>query len=615
MEDKRLSPDSAVGPMLCNQKKDKTCLVCGDKALGYNFNAVSCESCKAFFRRNAHKTIRGRCEGKCDINVESRSFCKKCRLAKCYTVGMRKDMILDDNQKKLRKQKILINKLRRHGTFPSEDTYAVSDTDVHSSASTLLASQSKESLKEQFPSLSESDIEILQGGKSEEEKKKVKVESKDKCVDVQPWHDQENIDDIVSKMDDEEKEAFLEMNKAHEQSSFLANTQTRLRNLPKNSTDVFNIADGFVRRIIKVAKQLTNFRSIDKDDQIALLKGSVVEIMMLRSAVNFNIKTETWNLSTTSCINSSAASNVSSPGSVGSSSSGDFPSLPAGLDINKLREAAMKGADINTLRNMARQSSQQDTKAQEVPKVSAEVKATFQSPAAMNKIPGLPPGVNAETLKQKYGLSIDQMKQKMAVKEEQSSGSGIDDLRNAAKAAGFDVDALRRAAMNGASFEQLSQMAHGGKVGKSQEMPSNMQVKEEKEEPQGASSISSEILKIENSETKTMFSTYVKFIKSLMLTIQGDLMILKLLIMLSLHSSDRPGIQNTSVVERYQELYANTLKKYISITFPEEKNMFAKCIMKLTDLRNVNEVHTKMLLKMQVEDIEPLLVEIFDLPQ
>ncbi|KAH3878156.1 hypothetical protein DPMN_002041 [Dreissena polymorpha] len=54
-EEHRLSPDSVDGPMLANEKKDKTCLVCGDKALGYNFNAVSCESCKAFFRRNAHK--------------------------------------------------------------------------------------------------------------------------------------------------------------------------------------------------------------------------------------------------------------------------------------------------------------------------------------------------------------------------------------------------------------------------------------------------------------------------------------------------------------------------------------------------------------------------------
>ncbi len=35
---------------------DKTCGVCGDKALGCNFDAISCESCKAFFRRNALKT-------------------------------------------------------------------------------------------------------------------------------------------------------------------------------------------------------------------------------------------------------------------------------------------------------------------------------------------------------------------------------------------------------------------------------------------------------------------------------------------------------------------------------------------------------------------------------
>lgn len=43
--------------MAARPVKDKVCLVCGDKALGYNFNAISCESCKAFFRRNAAKVI------------------------------------------------------------------------------------------------------------------------------------------------------------------------------------------------------------------------------------------------------------------------------------------------------------------------------------------------------------------------------------------------------------------------------------------------------------------------------------------------------------------------------------------------------------------------------
>lgn len=38
-------------------KEDKLCGVCGDRALGYNFDAISCESCKAFFRRNAPKSL------------------------------------------------------------------------------------------------------------------------------------------------------------------------------------------------------------------------------------------------------------------------------------------------------------------------------------------------------------------------------------------------------------------------------------------------------------------------------------------------------------------------------------------------------------------------------
>lgn len=37
------------------RKIQKLCVVCGDKALGFNFDAVTCESCKAFFRRNALK--------------------------------------------------------------------------------------------------------------------------------------------------------------------------------------------------------------------------------------------------------------------------------------------------------------------------------------------------------------------------------------------------------------------------------------------------------------------------------------------------------------------------------------------------------------------------------
>lgn len=472
----------------------------------------------------------------------------------------------------------------------------MSETAIQQTYSTSIASQSKESLREQFPNLSETEIQTLHDvGKKDGDNQIGKCDLQEKVCKYQPWQDlEQSLDNIIDGMDDAEKHILIEMNKAHENSSFLSNTQTRLKTMPKSPTDMFNIADGFVRRIIKVAKQLNYFRLIDKDDQIALLKGSVVEIMMLRSAVNFDVKTETWNLNTTSCIKSTrseGASDLSSPSSACSNSEQlKFSPPPSGLDINQLREAAMRGADINTLRNMAAKQS--------------SVNASCDSGK-----------INAETLRQKYGLSIDQMKVKCG-----SSNSGeteLDSLRNSAKSAGFDINALRHAAMNGASFDQLSQMAHSGGAAGLPEVPLGTDMKQETyEETVGTNtSISSDILKLGNSETKAMFLTYSRFIKSLMCTIYGDLMILKFLIMLSLFSPDRPGIENQSVVENYQELYANAMKKYIEIRFPEEKNMFARCIMKLTDLRNVNEIHTKMLLKMHVEDIEPLLIEIFDLPQ
>ncbi|RTG84473.1 uncharacterized protein DC041_0009485 [Schistosoma bovis] len=38
-----------------NHSNEKKCKVCGDRAVNHNFGQLTCESCKAFFRRNAHK--------------------------------------------------------------------------------------------------------------------------------------------------------------------------------------------------------------------------------------------------------------------------------------------------------------------------------------------------------------------------------------------------------------------------------------------------------------------------------------------------------------------------------------------------------------------------------
>lgn len=93
----------------------KLCVVCGDKALGYNFNAVTCESCKAFFRRNALSSKEFTCpfSESCEITVVTRRFCQKCRLQKCLEIGMRKEYIMSEEDKLIKREKIEQNRAKR----------------------------------------------------------------------------------------------------------------------------------------------------------------------------------------------------------------------------------------------------------------------------------------------------------------------------------------------------------------------------------------------------------------------------------------------------------------------------------------------------------------------
>lgn len=119
-----------------SEKKDissnlqKICLVCGDKALGYNFNAISCESCKAFFRRNALTTKELKCPftNNCVITVVTRRFCQKCRLVKCLSVGMVKEFIMSEEDKAEKRKKIEENRARKRQNTDTEDTVSSSKT-------------------------------------------------------------------------------------------------------------------------------------------------------------------------------------------------------------------------------------------------------------------------------------------------------------------------------------------------------------------------------------------------------------------------------------------------------------------------------------------------------
>ncbi|XP_002013932.2 nuclear hormone receptor HR96 [Drosophila persimilis] len=101
----------------------KNCAVCGDKALGYNFNAVTCESCKAFFRRNALAKKQFTCpfNQNCDITVVTRRFCQKCRLKKCLDIGMKSENIMSEEDKLIKRRKIENNRAKRRMMENADD--------------------------------------------------------------------------------------------------------------------------------------------------------------------------------------------------------------------------------------------------------------------------------------------------------------------------------------------------------------------------------------------------------------------------------------------------------------------------------------------------------------
>ncbi|XP_032344089.1 bile acid receptor-like [Camelus ferus] len=88
--------------------QEELCVVCGDKASGYHYNALTCEGCKGFFRRSITKNAVYNCKngGHCEMDMYMRRKCQECRLKKCKAVGMLEECLLTEIQcksKRLRK--------------------------------------------------------------------------------------------------------------------------------------------------------------------------------------------------------------------------------------------------------------------------------------------------------------------------------------------------------------------------------------------------------------------------------------------------------------------------------------------------------------------------------
>ncbi|KAI1890167.1 hypothetical protein AGOR_G00170880 [Albula goreensis] len=213
---------------------NEVCSVCGDKASGFHYNVLSCEGCKGFFRRSVIKSAQYTCKnsGKCEMDMYMRRKCQECRLRKCREAGMLEQCVLSEEQIRLKKMK------KQH-----EDDSARAST---APPNPTLASEPQQLAPEQ----------------------------------------QEMIEKLVSMQKQCNKRSFIDRPKVTPwpQSQDPLNREVRQQRFAHFT----ELAIMSVQEIVDFAKQLPGFLELTREDQIALLKTSTIEIMLLETSRRYN---------------------------------------------------------------------------------------------------------------------------------------------------------------------------------------------------------------------------------------------------------------------------------------------------------------------------------------
>ncbi|XP_060108976.1 vitamin D3 receptor [Heteronotia binoei] len=258
----------------------RICGVCGDKATGFHFNAMTCEGCKGFFRRSMKRKAKFTCpfNGDCKITKDNRRHCQACRLKRCINIGMMKEFILTDEEVQ-RKREIIMKRKEEEAL--------------------------KESLK---PKLSEEQQRIID----------VLLEAHRKTYD-ETYSDFSQFRPPVrnnsNKRSMSRSSSFMTQGFSSDDSSDTFNSSPEPMMFPNlqlsdDSDDSGSISIDFshltmlphladlvsysIQKVIGFAKMIPGFKDLTAEDQIALLKSSAIEVIMLRSNQSFSLEDMSW---------------------------------------------------------------------------------------------------------------------------------------------------------------------------------------------------------------------------------------------------------------------------------------------------------------------------------
>ncbi|XP_066556864.1 oxysterols receptor LXR-alpha isoform X3 [Amia ocellicauda] len=213
---------------------NEVCSVCGDKASGFHYNVLSCEGCKGFFRRSVIKSAQYACKNgsKCEMDMYMRRKCQECRLRKCREAGMLEQCVLSEEQIRLKKMK------KQH-----EDETARTS-----------AAPPAPPLGVEAPRLEPEQLEMIE-----------KLVAMQKQCNKRSFIDRPKVTPWPQSQDP--------LNREVRQQRFAHFTELAIMS---------------VQEIVDFAKQLPGFLELTREDQIALLKTSTIEIMLLETSRRYN---------------------------------------------------------------------------------------------------------------------------------------------------------------------------------------------------------------------------------------------------------------------------------------------------------------------------------------
>nr|CAJ87511.1 hypothetical vitamin D receptor [Salmo salar] len=275
---------SVVGPDEFDRNAPRICGVCGDKATGFHFNAMTCEGCKGFFRRSMKRKASFTCpfNGSCTITKDNRRHCQACRLKRCVDIGMMKEFILTDEE--VQRKKDLIQKRKEEEA--AREALRPRLNDEQSQVIASLVEAHHKTYDDSYSDFSRFRPPVREGPVTRSASRAASLHSLSDASSDSFNHSPESVDTKLMN--------FSSLLMMYQDSAGSPDSSeddgSKLSMLPH----LADLVSYSIQKVIGFAKMIPGFRGLTAEDQIALLKSSAIEIIMLRSNQSFNLEDMSW---------------------------------------------------------------------------------------------------------------------------------------------------------------------------------------------------------------------------------------------------------------------------------------------------------------------------------